>query len=104
MAGHPLQRGFSLRGDHLQSGNPREQEWFAGNRDELAELVRLLPRHNSDHASLARHVGVYTVELSDEGDLAETVSVVAIYQTLLDGQNSHLEAGATRLIVHGKVL
>ena len=71
-------------------------------RDELAELVRLLPRHNSDHASLARHVGVYTVELSDEGDLAETVSVVAIYQTLLDGQNSHLEAGATRLLCTGK--
>lgn len=80
----------------------REQEWFSGSREELAELVRLLPRHNSDHASLARHVSVYTVELSNDGDLAETVSVVAIYQTLLDGQNAHLEAGATRLLCTGK--
>lgn len=79
----------------------RDQEWFGGSREELAELVRLLPRHNSDHASLARHVTVYTVELSND-DLAETVSVVAIYQTLLDGQNSHLDAGATRLLCTGK--
>lgn len=80
----------------------RDQEWFAGDREELVELVRLLPRHNSDHASIARHVSVYTVELSDDGDQADAVSVVAIYQTLLDGQNAHLDAGATRLLCTGK--
>lgn len=80
----------------------RDQEWFGGGREELAELLHLLPRHNSDHATLARHVSVYTVEFSDAGDEAETVSAVAIYQTLLDGHNSHLDAGATRLLCTGK--
>ena len=80
----------------------REQEWSGGSRQELAELVRLLPRHNSDHASLARHVTVYEVELSDDADQARTTSVVAIYQTLLDGQNSHVDGGATRLLCTGK--
>jgi methanesulfonate monooxygenase small subunit len=80
----------------------REQEWFGGSRDELFELIRLLPRHNSDHAALSRHVSVYAVDVSDDGSSAEATSVVAVYQTLLDGQNSHLDAGSTRLLCTGK--
>ena len=80
----------------------REQEWFGGNRAELVDLVRLLPKHNSDHGPLARHVNVYTVDVAADGQAATAVSAVAIYQTLFDGQNSHLDAGTTRLLCTGK--
>ncbi len=80
----------------------RLQEWFAGSRDELVELVRLLPRHNSDHAALSRHVSVYSVNVSADRATADAVSVVAVYQTLLDGQNSHLDSGTTRLLCTGR--
>lgn len=80
----------------------REQEWFGGDREELIDLVRLLPKHNSDHGPLSRHVSVYTVDVASDGRSAEVVSAVAIYQTLFDGHNSHLDAGSTRLLCTGK--
>jgi methanesulfonate monooxygenase small subunit len=81
-----------------------EQEWFAADREELVELLRLLPRHNSDHGPLSRHVSVYAVDLEGDGEqeAARAVSSVVIYQTLLDGRNSHLDSGTTRLLCTGK--
>ena len=80
----------------------REQEWFEATRDELLEMQRLLPRHNTDHSPLARHVSVYTVEVSDDGKFADAISSVSIYVTMLDGTEAHLDSGQTHLFCIGK--
>jgi methanesulfonate monooxygenase small subunit len=82
----------------------REQEWLHGERDDLIELVKMLPMHNTDHSPLSRHVTVYTVDLAEGGKTADAVSSVAIYRNMFDGINSHLDAGETRLFCVGKYL
>jgi methanesulfonate monooxygenase subunit beta len=73
-------------------------------RNGLANLVRLLPKHNTDHSVLTRHTSVYTVDVSDDGRSAKAVSSVVVYQNLLDGINSHIDAGESRLFLVGKYL
>jgi methanesulfonate monooxygenase small subunit len=80
----------------------REQEWFHGNRDELLEVVKMMPYHNTDHSPFTRQVNVYTVDIDDAGKLADVVSSVVVYQNMFDGINSHLDAGETRLFCTGK--
>src|SRR5690606_34865751 len=81
----------------------REQEWLEGGREDLLEMMRMLPMHNTDHSPLTRHVSVYTVDL-DGGNAARAVSSVVIYRTMFDGINSHLDSGETRLFAVGKYL
>lgn len=73
-------------------------------RSGLANLIRLLPKHNTDHSPLTRHTSVYTVDLDQGNRLAQAVSSVVVYQTLLDGINSHIDAGQSRLFLVGKYL
>jgi methanesulfonate monooxygenase subunit beta len=73
-------------------------------RNGLANLVRLLPKHNTDHSVLTRHTSVYTVDVSDDGRSAKAVSSVVVYQNMLDGINSHIDAGESRLFLVGKYL
>lgn len=82
----------------------REQEWFESNRDELVEMMNLMPMHNTDHSPLSRHVTVYTVDVEDGGKIASAVSSVVVYKNMLDGINSHLDSGETRLFAVGKYL
>ena len=82
----------------------KDVTYLALDRSGLANLVKLLPKHNTDHSPLTRHTSVYTVDL-DQGDrLAQAVSSVVVYQTLLDGINSHTDAGESRLFLVGKYL
>src|SRR5262245_33669802 len=73
-------------------------------RNGLANMVRLLPKHNTDHSVLTRHTSVYTIDVSDDGRSAKAVSSVVVYQNLLDGINSHIDAGESRLFLVGKYL
>jgi methanesulfonate monooxygenase subunit beta len=73
-------------------------------RNGLANLIRLLPKHNTDHSVLTRHTSVYTVDVSDDGRSAKAVSSVVVYQNMLDGINSHIDAGESRLFLVGKYL
>jgi methanesulfonate monooxygenase small subunit len=59
----------------------------------METLFTNLPRHNSDHSPLTRHVTVYTVDLN--GDAAEVVSALQVFRTQLDG-------GATELFAVGR--
>src|SRR6516225_8934403 len=43
-------------------------------RSEMEHLVRLLPKHNTDHSPLRRHTSVYTVDLAEDGRSATAVS------------------------------
>jgi methanesulfonate monooxygenase small subunit len=73
-------------------------------RSGLANMIRLLPKHNTDHSGLTRHTSVYTVEVSEDTRSARAVSSVIVYQNMLDGINSHVDAGESRLFLVGKYL
>jgi methanesulfonate monooxygenase subunit beta len=74
----------------------RPMIWLDHAKTELEALFRTLPRHNSDHAPLSRHVTVYTVtQDGQEGEL-QAVSALQVFRTVLDG-------GATALFAVGKI-
>lgn len=79
-----------------------DMTYLEHDRKGLKGLLDLLPKHNTDHSPLKRHTSVYTVKLSDDQSEAEAVSSFVIYQNILDGENSHLEAGESRLFLIGK--
>ena len=71
----------------------RDVTYMQKNRDELDTMVRLLPKHNTDHSPLKRHTSVYTVDVAPDGKSAKAVSSVVFYQSLLDGENSKENPG-----------
>jgi methanesulfonate monooxygenase small subunit len=73
----------------------RPMLWLDQDRAALKVLFDTLPRHNSDHAPLSRHVTVYTVDAGSDGLLA-VVSALQVFRTTLDG-------GATELFAVGKL-
>lgn len=78
----------------------KDLTYLALDRDGLASMVKLLPKHNTDHSPLTRHTSLYTVDI--DNDTAKAVSSVIVYQNLLDGINSHIDAGESRLFLVGK--
>ena len=72
----------------------REMVWLDHDRKGMETLFTNLPRHNSDHSPLTRHVTVYTVE--ENGASAEVVSALQVFKTELDG-------GATQLFAVGRL-
>jgi methanesulfonate monooxygenase subunit beta len=82
----------------------RDITYLSLDRNGLATMVKLLPKHNTDHSPLTRHTSVYTVDLDEAAKSAKAVSSVVVYQTLLDGINSHVDAGESRLFLVGKYL
>lgn len=78
--------------------------YLQGNRKDMQTLVRLLPKHNTDHSPLTRHTSVYTVDVAPDGKTAKAVSSFVIYQNLLDGINAHIDAGESRLFLVGKYI
>ncbi len=74
----------------------RDMTWLDLGRAELEVLFRTLPRHNSDHAPLTRHVTVYTVAVDEAQGEATAVSALQVFRTALDG-------GATSLFAVGKI-
>ena len=71
----------------------RDMVWLDHDRKGMETLFGNLPRHNSDHSPLTRHATVYTVEI--DGDVANVVSALQVFRTLLDG-------GATELFAVGR--
>ena len=80
----------------------KEMIWLEHDRAGMQTLVEMLPRHNTDHGQLSRHATVYTVEMDGERDGVSAVTSFACYRTMLDGINSHLDAGETQLFLIGK--
>jgi methanesulfonate monooxygenase small subunit len=72
----------------------REMVWLDHDRKGMETLFTNLPRHNSDHSPLTRHVTVYTVDL-DSSNNASVVSALQVFRTQLDG-------GATELFAVGR--
>ncbi len=82
----------------------KDVTYLALDRKGLATMVKLLPKHNTDHSPLTRHTSVYTVDVDNETHSAKAVSSVIVYQTMLDGINSHIDAGESRLFLVGKYI
>tara|TARA_R110002096_G_scaffold396888_1_gene592821 strand:- start:103 stop:600 length:498 start_codon:yes stop_codon:yes gene_type:complete len=81
-----------------------DMTYLGGNRDHMESLVKMLPKHNSDNSPLKRHCVVYQVKVADDGKSATARSSVAIYQTLLDSINSHVDAGQSNLFILGNYI
>jgi methanesulfonate monooxygenase subunit beta len=81
----------------------KDVTYLAHDRKGLASMIKLLPKHNTDHSPLTRHTSVYTVELNGHST-AKSVSSVIVYQNLLDGINSHIDAGESRIFLVGKYI
>ncbi len=68
----------------------KEMTWLDLDKAGMDTLFTNLPRHNSDHSPLARHVTVYTV--AGSGDRADVVSALQVFRTTLDGGGTGLFA------------
>lgn len=80
----------------------KDMIYFEHNKGELANLLDMLPKHNTDHSPLFRHTSVYTVDVSESGTEARATSSVVVFQNMLDGVNSHLDSGESRLFLVGR--
>lgn len=80
----------------------RDMTYLHAAKPDLESLIRLLPKHNTDHSPLTRHTSVYSVEVAEDGASATAVSSFVIFQHLLDGTNSHIDSGESRLFLVGK--
>lgn len=81
-----------------------DMTYLSASKRDLIHLVDLLPKHNTDHSPLHRHTSVYSISPSEDGKTATAISSVLIYQNMLDGTNSHIDAGESRLFVIGRYL
>ncbi len=80
----------------------RKMTWYEQDIAGLQGMIDMLPKHNTDHGRLTRHVTVYTVEADGSRSEAGSVSSFVCYRTMLDGINSHIDSGETQLFVVGK--
>jgi len=80
----------------------RNMTWYQQDVAGLRGMIEMLPKHNTDHGRLTRHVTVYTVEADGSQGEAKAVSSFACYRTMLDGINSHIDSGETQLFLIGK--
>jgi methanesulfonate monooxygenase small subunit len=74
----------------------KDMVWLDHDKPALQSLFDTLPRHNSDHTPLSRHVTVYVVDVNLDGSAASAVSALQVFRTALDG-------GATELFAVGKI-
>lgn len=80
----------------------RNMIYLDGKREAIRDMMDMLPKHNTDESPLSRHTVVYTVDVDETAGTASAVSSFAIYQTVWDGLESHVEAGFSRLFLIGK--
>ena len=75
----------------------KDMIWLDHDKKGMQLLFTNLPRHNSDHSPVTRHVTVYTVEAGPAQNQANVVSALQVFKTDLDG-------GATTLFAVGRYL
>lgn len=82
----------------------RDMRYMGGDFKEMKILTDLLPKHNTDHSPLKRHATVYSVDVDEKAGTATAVTSLVVYQNMLDGVNSHLDAGESRLFLVGRYI
>ena len=76
--------------------------YMRGDRGHLQNLTGMLPKHNTDHSPLKRHCVIYDVTISEDQHSATATTSLTVFQTQLDGINSHMDAGESRLFLVGR--
>lgn len=71
-----------------------EMTWMDENKTSMRRILDVLPRHNSDHSPLSRHVTVYKVDYDKSKQQASAVSALQVFKTGLDGGETRLFAVA----------
>jgi methanesulfonate monooxygenase subunit beta len=74
----------------------KDMTWLEQDKAGMQTLFANLPKHNSDHSPLTRHVSVYTVGCDTDAQQAQVVSALQVFRTSLDG-------GTTELFAVGKL-
>ena len=70
----------------------RDMIWLDHDKNGMTTLLNQLPRHNSDHSPLTRHVTVYTVRYDAAKQQGDVVSALQVFKTALEGGSSELFA------------
>jgi methanesulfonate monooxygenase subunit beta len=79
----------------------RPMTWLEQDRKGLAALLEIVPRHHVDGAQWHRHAVLYTVAPEPDG-LVRAVSSLAIFHTVVDVGDAHLDGGSSRLFAVGR--
>ena len=95
---------FNYRITNYSPEIKKEQCWMDRNWQSLKGILDILPKHNTNHSPLTRHVTVYQITLDSSVDEYEAITVFSLYRTELDGLNSHLYSGQTKLFAVGKYI
>jgi len=74
----------------------KDMIWLEHDHEGMETLFNNLPRHNSDHSTLLRHLTVYRISIDETAKQAEAVSGLQVFRTELDG-------GTTTLYAVGKI-
>lgn len=79
----------------------KEMTWLEHDRAGLTALVELLPRHHVDGALWQRHAVLQTVAL-EAPDRVRAVSALAVYRTVVDIGDAHVDGGSSHLFAVGR--
>lgn len=79
----------------------KDMTWLEHDRKGLAALFELLPKHHVNGAAWLRHAVLYSTTRESD-DEARAVSSLAIYHTLIDTVDAHVEGGSSRLFAVGR--
>jgi methanesulfonate monooxygenase small subunit len=79
----------------------KDMTWLDHDRAGLAALFELLPKHHVNGADWLRQVVLQTVTSPAEG-IAESVSSLALYQTVVDVGDAHVDGGSSFLFATGR--
>ncbi len=89
---------------HITTYSPeirKEMTWLEHDQAGLAALFELLPKHHVNHAKWFRHGVLYAYEPQQNGTV-KAITSLALYETISDVGEAHLEAGASRLFLVGR--
>ena len=95
---------FNYRITNYSPEIKKEQCWMERNWQGLKGILYILPKHNTNHSPLTRHITVYQINPTNTANVYEVVSIFSLSRTELDGLNSHLYSGQTKLFAVGKYI
>ncbi len=70
----------------------KDMIWLHHDKAGMDLLFKNLPKHNSDHSTLMRHLTVYKVDVDEAAGEANVVSGLQVFRTELDGGTTELYA------------
>jgi len=79
----------------------KNMTWLDHDRNGMVALIELLPKHHVDGGDWLRQVSLGTV--NREGPTsARATSSLAVFHTVVDVGNSHVDGGSSRLLLVGR--